>query len=403
MSNQIETKTYYGEYSLAHWIKLIKSGNIKMPEFQRKFTWRERQIIGLYNSLQDNFFIPPVIIVRQNGQNFVLDGQQRLTSIVLLAEGLEQIEYEDIKGKTLWDAWGNLFIEKGGLYGKSARKVEPMSLRKKFLGFSFISVSEKNNDNKENDEVKIRNNKYFARIFHSINSSGINLTYEQKMDALKFISIDFEKLIYPDNLKDYKVGNKKIDLIRYLVFLYVFDYFSDDEKRADMWRKFFNKQNFDISRWDQIPASLFEIIYYDFIKSLSGEIDNEINLFEKAKEHFEQISKQLEEKLNELVRFLNDIDVEKEIDKIYLADLYLFGLVNYLFIKNKSIYKDKDKNWSVDKVLFDSKFDELKLKYSVRNGAHTKKPNTINNIENRIMASIELYKSVGFDFDGEEV
>ena len=33
----MESRTYYGEYSLKHWIDLMLNGNIVLPEYQRSF------------------------------------------------------------------------------------------------------------------------------------------------------------------------------------------------------------------------------------------------------------------------------------------------------------------------------------------------------------------------------
>lgn len=40
----MENKVYYGEYTLKHWIKLMLSGNIVLPEYQRHFVWCERDV-----------------------------------------------------------------------------------------------------------------------------------------------------------------------------------------------------------------------------------------------------------------------------------------------------------------------------------------------------------------------
>jgi len=52
----MENKIYYGEYTLKHWIKLILNGNIILPEYQRHFVWRERDLKRLLQSLSDGQF-----------------------------------------------------------------------------------------------------------------------------------------------------------------------------------------------------------------------------------------------------------------------------------------------------------------------------------------------------------
>lgn len=83
----MENKVYYGEYTLKHWIKLMLSGNIVLPEYQRHFVWRERDVKRLLQSLSDGQFVQPVTIALYDDstirQNLILDGQQRLTSLLL--------------------------------------------------------------------------------------------------------------------------------------------------------------------------------------------------------------------------------------------------------------------------------------------------------------------------------
>ena len=83
----MDNKVYYGEYSLEYWIELIMKGNIVLPEYQRSFAWSDDKRKALIESLKNNEFIPPIIIgsfkIDEIRQNILIDGQQRLTSILL--------------------------------------------------------------------------------------------------------------------------------------------------------------------------------------------------------------------------------------------------------------------------------------------------------------------------------
>ena len=82
-----KNKIYYGEYTLKHWIDLILTGNIILPKYQRFFVWDKDNSKALINALRENQFVPPVTIGSYiddgEKQNMILDGQQRLTSILL--------------------------------------------------------------------------------------------------------------------------------------------------------------------------------------------------------------------------------------------------------------------------------------------------------------------------------
>lgn len=84
-------RVYYGEYSLKHWINLMLSRNIELPKYQRYFVWQERDIKRLVKSLKEGQFVQPVTIAMYNvageKHNLILDGQQRLTSILLVYLG----------------------------------------------------------------------------------------------------------------------------------------------------------------------------------------------------------------------------------------------------------------------------------------------------------------------------
>ena len=81
----MENRVYYGEYSLSHWIKLILKENIKLPKYQRGFVWEENKVKELIEALKKKQFVPPVTIgaFRKDNEkeNYILDGQQRLTSM----------------------------------------------------------------------------------------------------------------------------------------------------------------------------------------------------------------------------------------------------------------------------------------------------------------------------------
>ena len=80
----MDSKVYYGEYSLRHWIDLILSGNITLPEYQRSFVWKEDAVKDFLNALKHKEFIPPIILGNfQEKNNYIIDGQQRLSSLFL--------------------------------------------------------------------------------------------------------------------------------------------------------------------------------------------------------------------------------------------------------------------------------------------------------------------------------
>ena len=83
----MKKKVYYGEYTLQHLINLMLTGNIELPAYQRKFVWSKESVKLFIENLKEDDYIPPITIgvVKdgENTKNLILDGQQRLSSIIL--------------------------------------------------------------------------------------------------------------------------------------------------------------------------------------------------------------------------------------------------------------------------------------------------------------------------------
>ena len=88
----MDKKVYYGEYSLKHWIELLLKKDLELPPYQRNFVWSEEQVKEFVNGLKGEIFVPPVTIGVCNkdgvNHNLILDGQQRLSSILLAFFGV---------------------------------------------------------------------------------------------------------------------------------------------------------------------------------------------------------------------------------------------------------------------------------------------------------------------------
>lgn len=83
----MERKIFYGEYTLRHWLDLMLKQNIVLPEYQRHFVWSKESVERFLIQLKEGLFVPPVIIgsfkKNASNDNIILDGQQRLTSVLL--------------------------------------------------------------------------------------------------------------------------------------------------------------------------------------------------------------------------------------------------------------------------------------------------------------------------------
>lgn len=57
--NLINKRVYYGEYTLKHWVELMLTKNVTLPEYQRHFVWEESDVRRLMDSLKSGQFIMP--------------------------------------------------------------------------------------------------------------------------------------------------------------------------------------------------------------------------------------------------------------------------------------------------------------------------------------------------------
>ena len=196
----MDNRVYYGEYSLKHWINLVLKQNIVLPEYQRYFVWNENKVKTLIETFKNKQFIPPVTIgaYKDNGNNInlILDGQQRITSILLVYLGLypdvkayksiiekfandndnedeDDEELEELDNILEWNL--NKLTEKGnnketirqkiisGNYKNIDFDIDDNFLETNFLGFSYLVPHSEN----EKDQQK-----YYSSVFRNINIQG---------------------------------------------------------------------------------------------------------------------------------------------------------------------------------------------------------------------------------------
>ena len=80
--------TYPSDFTLSGITDMWNNGNIVIPEFQREFVWTIKQSSLLIDSFLRGLPVPPVFFyIDEENKNLVIDGQQRILSIVFFMEG----------------------------------------------------------------------------------------------------------------------------------------------------------------------------------------------------------------------------------------------------------------------------------------------------------------------------
>lgn len=90
--------TYPSDFTLAGIVKMWEEEDITIPEFQREFVWTIKQSSLLIESFLLGLPVPPVFFyIDPESRNLVIDGQQRILSVVYYFDGY--FGSESIQGK----------------------------------------------------------------------------------------------------------------------------------------------------------------------------------------------------------------------------------------------------------------------------------------------------------------
>lgn len=88
LSVNYDIATYPSDFTLAGIVQMWKDEDITIPDFQREFVWSIKQSSLLIDSFLSGLPVPPVFFyIDDDNRNLVIDGQQRIMSVVFFIEG----------------------------------------------------------------------------------------------------------------------------------------------------------------------------------------------------------------------------------------------------------------------------------------------------------------------------
>lgn len=422
----MENKVYYGEYSLDYWIELILKKNIILPDYQRNFSWTEEKREKLITSLKNKEFVPPVIIgsfsKNKRKENLLIDGQQRLTSILLSVLGYfpdreaykkfskniikkfidENDELDEDNRPTDVINWSfkdllsedNLTISKikkdleKNKFFKSLdneNEINDEFLKNTYLGFSYLVPS--NNE-------KGSQQRYYSSVFRNINRQGISLTGQESREALYYLEEskkDFFKPKFIDTLK----GELSIDYIRYLSIL---SQYKKEDGNQNLCNGYGGKKE------------NLEIYYENYINFIINGTTNDSKIsFMSYEELFDTSEKYpagdkphlvYYDKLQQII--LETTLINETFDSIIDCDMYYFGLIYLIVFEKKDIDVDK---WIELSNNLKKQISKYKMPYldenndptniyseSYKTHYHPKNPSALKYIRERVEKSIEIYE-----------
>ena len=418
---------YYGEYTLKHWIKLMLSGNIVLPEYQRHFVWRKRDVTRLLQSLSDGQFVQPVTIALYDDsairQNLILDGQQRLTSLLLAYLGYfpdkkkfelgdsikvaneddsaidDEVspsegflwQYTDILnyGKDKFEIISN--INTSDKYIKISddliKGLTDDFFDKTYLGFSYVVPETK---------IATEVQKNFSQLFRSINYFGKKL---EPMDSRKSLYYQNQNLTNffegkcdddSDVLGDLRIMEDlqpvKIDFVRYLAILS--QYCSSNHETAK-----------DVMMGYSAYSSR-ESYYADYVSYIIGiEQEDRVDKFDNFDFAATFPNEVWKERFNTLKSTISHVKprIGLKDDRIfsswYEADYWLFGLMYYILFEGRKI---RDQHVAVNNrgrhVTLKSEI-EAAIDRMRREPSFSKNSNRVTFIRNRLVESCNIYSS----------
>ncbi|MDU2236092.1 MAG: DUF262 domain-containing protein [Fusobacterium periodonticum] len=383
----MNNKVYYGEYTLRHWINLILKKNIILPDYQRYFVWDQNKAKELIKAFKEKQFIPPVTIGNFKSEkesiNLILDGQQRLTSILLAYIGYfpnkminqKELKFMDENDNLIEDEGINNILEwnfnellKNGStkeeikenlsyenYIKFDFNVGKDFFDNNFLGFSYL-VPLLANDKEQQ--------KFYSKVFRSINIQGESLLALESRAALYYLDKDLEDYFIPKFIEKIYVNDSKVDFVRYLALLSQYK----KEKTADELGKRF--------------AGKMEKYYEEYIYFTVGEEDS--NIFIKYSEVFKD-KKEYEKMYINLKESLKKLELLKKYGSIIDVDITLFGLIYFIVFEKKEI--DCSKKESIIKEI-NKEIEKIRREDT----KHVKNPAAFKYLRYRVRRSIEIYE-----------
>lgn len=400
---------------MKHWIQMMLTRNIILPEYQRSFVWEEKDVRRLLDSMQEGQFVQPVTIALyktgegQFGQNLIIDGQQRLSSILLaylgympdknkferpdmMASDEDDAADEDIsvtqnKGPIKWQ-FCQLFDENGdntvegirkrlakeGLYEELTIELPKQFFDRTFLGYSYIVPT-----TTKASEIQ----RGFSQLFRDINYFGKKLSALESRRSLYYLNSDLLPYLEgqtedgQDVLCGIKLMDKmvpiKIDFARYLSILSQYWVTGNPYKVLVGYS----------------PSSSRESYYADYVSYLLGlEQEDREHKFDGFsmeqifpehcwRERFAKLKDAIEP-LKPMFKLTHNDAFVSWID----ADYWLFGLIEYIVFEGRLL---KDDLTGLDKAI------EMDISEKKKSEYYTKTPNRLGNLRNRLDRSLTIF------------
>lgn len=171
---EYDIATYPSDNTLDSLYQMNERGDIVIPEYQRKYVWSIKQASLLVESFLMGLPVPPLFLyVNDENKYEVIDGQQRLTSMMYYLEGY--FGYPDSRGK------------------RAVFKLAGLSDKSPFKNRSFLELEEKHQRKLRSSVLRAINvkqlnptesNTSVFHIFERLNTGGTSLRPQEIRNAV---------------------------------------------------------------------------------------------------------------------------------------------------------------------------------------------------------------------------
>lgn len=382
-------KIYYGEYTLRYWIDLLFKRDIVLPEYQRTFVWNKDEVLNLIQAFKDDSFVPPVTIGFYDNKNLIIDGQQRITSLLLaFLKIYPKIEsFRDVNLDSFADENDDADEEKyeSNVLGWTFNEILKLGNNKNDILSNDLSKYEKLESDENFEKLKIddeffekhylgfsyllpqqNQQKYFSSVFRNINANGRKLSALETRKALYFLKDGMDAFFDPDCIKNIFIERDKkkerIDFVRYLSIT------SQFAKNKDV--------NALLKNYGKKEEAYYTLFIDDCINQNSESIFVEYN--NKYVDNLKRLSNAIETLHLKNRSFVSIID----------CDIYMFGLIYFIVIQGKNLIDVKK-----DSLLQKLESAIKSLKEEPESGErHKKTPSALKYVRQRFSKSFEIYK-----------
>ncbi|KJZ05234.1 hypothetical protein TW73_01105 [Pseudoalteromonas piscicida] len=290
-----ETITSYGaDFPVESIVRRIEAGEVYVPDFQRKYIWKNAEASRFIESLLLGLPVPGVFLAKDfDGRHMIIDGQQRLLSIYYYVTGdfklsgigaiFNGMKYSDLPEEYKYRLMDSIIH--ATIIRQDNQNYENSSI--------FHIFERLNTGGKELEPQEIRNCMYpgeFQKLLSDINDLELwrsiygpqSLRYKDQELILRFFALYFDSENYSPPMKSFLnrfMGmNRKLDQINGLKAR---DLFIETLKilKAAIGEKLFRpSKNFN--------AAIFDAITFGIAKRLEH---GKINDLEKVKHIYEQL------------------------------------------------------------------------------------------------------------------